>query len=114
MKRKPDFLVGDGYLARWWIIPRNKYFNIYLHRFTGNDEDRALHDNLWRHLCGMRANGLTITCIFISYEFYREVLSDPVDCAKLDTSSKNMTLFGYRAHVVNDLKEYYSISVKPI
>ena len=48
-KRKPDFLVGD-YLQRWYIIPRNRYFNIYLHKFIGDDEDRALHDHPWRSL----------------------------------------------------------------
>jgi hypothetical protein len=47
IKRKPDFIVGDGYLARWWILPRNRYLNIYLHRFTGDDDDRALHDHPW-------------------------------------------------------------------
>jgi hypothetical protein len=47
IKRKPDFIVGDGYLSRWWVLPRNRYFNVYLHKFTGNDEDRALHDHPW-------------------------------------------------------------------
>lgn len=46
-KREPDFIIGENYMSRWWIIPRNKYFNIYLHKITGNDEDRALHDHPW-------------------------------------------------------------------
>lgn len=48
--RKPDFVVGsdnDPYLHRWYIIPRNKYFNIYLHHFLRSDDDRALHDHPW-------------------------------------------------------------------
>lgn len=52
-KRKPDFIVKnqDGnYLSRWWVIPRNKIFNIYLHRFDGDDDDRALHDHPWLNL----------------------------------------------------------------
>ena len=46
--RKPDFQVINGngvYLQRWWIIPRNRWFNIYLHRFLHDDEDSALHDH---------------------------------------------------------------------
>lgn len=51
-KRPPDFVVGadnpDGaYLRRWWLIPRNRFFNVYLHRFLRDDDDRALHDHPW-------------------------------------------------------------------
>lgn len=45
--RKPDFIIGDNYMHRWFIIPRNKYFNIYLHKIMKNDDDRALHDHPW-------------------------------------------------------------------
>lgn len=49
--RPPDFVIGPEvetpYLQRWWIIPRNLIFNIYLHRFLHSDEDRALHDHPW-------------------------------------------------------------------
>ena len=48
--RKPDFIIGDPddpYLLRWWIIPRNRFFNIYLHKFLKSDDDRALHDHPW-------------------------------------------------------------------
>jgi len=50
LSRDPDFVVGgrhDAYLRRWWLIPRNKVFNIYLHQFLRDDEDRALHDHPW-------------------------------------------------------------------
>ena len=53
LKRKPDFLVGgpvNPYMRRWWIIPRNRFFNIYLHQFMRDDEDRALHDHPWYSL----------------------------------------------------------------
>ena len=50
-KRKPDFLIGpdknDPYMKRWWIIPRNKFFNIYLHNMLHDDDDRAAHDHPW-------------------------------------------------------------------
>jgi hypothetical protein len=48
--RPPDFIIGkpdDDYLRRWWIIPRNRFFNIYLHHFIRSDDDRALHDHPW-------------------------------------------------------------------
>lgn len=47
LRRKPDFIVGDSYLLRWWVIPRNRWFNIYLHQFRRSDDDRALHDHPW-------------------------------------------------------------------
>lgn len=48
--RPPDFSIGpkdDRYMLRWWIIPRNKWFNIYLHKFLHDDDDEALHDHPW-------------------------------------------------------------------
>ena len=38
---------GNDYLRRWFIIPRNPIFNIYLHQFMRSDDDRALHDHPW-------------------------------------------------------------------
>ncbi|MBB5444630.1 MULTISPECIES: hypothetical protein [unclassified Paraburkholderia] len=52
-RRGPDFIIGDvadPYLVRWWVIPRNRFFNIYLHRFLRSDDDRALHDHPWSNL----------------------------------------------------------------
>lgn len=49
-KRAPDFIIGgdvNSYLRRWWVIPRNPIFNIYLHEFLRDDDDRALHDHPW-------------------------------------------------------------------
>lgn len=48
--REPDFTVWQDdeiYLRRWWIIPHNRWFNIYLHNFRHSDEDRAKHDHPW-------------------------------------------------------------------
>jgi hypothetical protein len=51
VKREPDFVItrddGSPYLRRWWIIPRNRFINIYLHNMLGDDDDRALHDHPW-------------------------------------------------------------------
>jgi hypothetical protein len=46
----PDRLIGsddDTYMERWFVIPKNRFFNIYLHRFLRSDDDRALHDHPW-------------------------------------------------------------------
>ncbi|WJR32455.1 hypothetical protein P3F83_18260 [Mycobacteroides immunogenum] len=37
----------DPYLLRWYLIPRNRHLNIYLHQFIRSDDDRALHDHPW-------------------------------------------------------------------
>ena len=50
MRRPPDFIIGghaDPYMLRWWVIPRNRVFNVYLHEFRRSDDDRALHDHPW-------------------------------------------------------------------
>ena len=47
MARKPDFVIGDDYLRRWWVIPRNPGANVYLHEILHSDDDRALHDHPW-------------------------------------------------------------------
>lgn len=50
-RRDPDFVItrsdGEIYLRRWWVIPRNRWFNIYLHHILADDDDRALHDHPW-------------------------------------------------------------------
>lgn len=49
-RRPPDFIIGphsNPYLRRWWVIPRNKRANIYLHEILHSDDDRALHDHPW-------------------------------------------------------------------
>lgn len=48
--RDPDFIIGkpgSPYMRRWWVIPRNRRFNIYLHNIVRSDDDRALHDHPW-------------------------------------------------------------------
>ena len=49
-RRAPDVIIGGAdapYLRRWWLIPRNRFFNVYLHQFLRSDDDRALHDHPW-------------------------------------------------------------------
>lgn len=48
--RAPDVVIGGHerpYLLRWFVIPRNPVFNVYLHMFLRSDDDRALHDHPW-------------------------------------------------------------------
>lgn len=55
-RRAPDFIIGGAdnpYCNRWWIIPRNRFFNIYLHQFVRDDDDRALHDHPWLWNCSI-------------------------------------------------------------
>lgn len=50
LKRPPDFIIGGAeqpYMLRWFLIPRNRFFNIYHHRILRSDDDRALHDHPW-------------------------------------------------------------------
>jgi hypothetical protein len=47
------FVIGEPdapYLKRWFILPRNRWFNIYLHHFHRSDDDKAIHDHPWRNL----------------------------------------------------------------
>ncbi|MGI4945577.1 MAG: hypothetical protein ACRYHQ_34280 [Janthinobacterium lividum] len=49
-RRPPDFIIGGAdrpYMRRWYLIPKNTRFNIYLHHFRRSDDDRALHDHPW-------------------------------------------------------------------
>lgn len=51
--RKPNMVIGGHerpYLFRWFLIPRNPVFNIYVHLFLRSDDDRALHDHPWANL----------------------------------------------------------------
>jgi hypothetical protein len=63
----PDFHVGpddDHQLQRWFIVPRNPFHNVYLHRFLRSDDDRACHNHPWEN-----------TSLVLSGE-YREMFSD--------------------------------------
>lgn len=60
-RRPPDVCIGpeaerdsshrgtgahdSDYLRRWWLIPRNRFFTVYLHQFLASDDDKALHDH---------------------------------------------------------------------
>jgi hypothetical protein len=50
MSRAPDVIIGgaeDPYMLRRYLIPKNRFFNMYVHKFLRSDGDRALHDHPW-------------------------------------------------------------------
>lgn len=50
VNRPPDFIIGGAehpYMLRWYVIPRNRVFNVYRHVILRSDDDRALHDHPW-------------------------------------------------------------------
>lgn len=50
---EPDLVIGGAerpYMLRWYVVPRNSWFNVYLHRIKRSDDDRALHDHPWPSL----------------------------------------------------------------
>lgn len=61
-RRKPDFVITNDqgeYLRRWWLIPRNPIFNLYLHNIVGSDDDRALHCHPWLNASVILRGGYT-------------------------------------------------------
>lgn len=49
-RRSPDFIIGgmdSPYMLRWYLLPRNRFLNVYLHHIVRDDDDRALHDHPW-------------------------------------------------------------------
>lgn len=55
-QRPPDRNIGPGYLLRWYVWPRNRLCNLYLHEFLRSDDDRALHDHPWMN-CSLVLSG---------------------------------------------------------
>lgn len=44
---RPHKIIGEQYLHRWHLVPRNPIFNVYLHKFLGSDDERVMHDHPW-------------------------------------------------------------------
>ena len=58
--RQPDFVIGGAerpYLRRHWLLPRNRFLNVYVHEFLRSDDDRALHDHPWAFNCSWLIDG---------------------------------------------------------
>jgi hypothetical protein len=51
--KKPNVVIGDDhdpYMRRWYLIPKNRHFNIYLHQLLRDDADPWCHDHPWWNL----------------------------------------------------------------
>ncbi len=62
---KPHFYIGGTerpYMLRWFLLPRNRWFNIYLHKFLRDDDDRALHNHPWFFI-SLMLKGAYIECL---------------------------------------------------
>lgn len=46
--RSADQVIGEKYMLRWFLIRKPGIRNLYLHKYLGSDDDRALHDHPWR------------------------------------------------------------------
>jgi hypothetical protein len=74
VSRHPDYVIGpedDPYLMRWWVIPRNRFFNVYLHCFLRSDTDEALHDHPWWNVSRL-LRGKYIEHTFSGWKEYNE------------------------------------------
>lgn len=67
-KRAPDYTIfkdpKDPYLKRWFLLPHNKWCNVYLHQFLRSDSESVPHDHPWNN------------CSIILKGKYKEVLYD--------------------------------------
>jgi hypothetical protein len=91
--RPPDFSIGpkgDRYMLRWWVIPRNRWFNIYLHRFLHDDEDRALHDHPW------------VSCSYILWGNYIEHLANGVCLRREGSLTFRWATTAHRISLIRD------------
>jgi hypothetical protein len=48
--RPADEVIGERYMRRWHLRRKPGHHNLYLHRYDGSDDDRALHDHPWRSI----------------------------------------------------------------
>lgn len=47
MDTPPSKRIGERYLTRWHLLPKNRFFNVYLHHVQEDDPDSHLHDHPW-------------------------------------------------------------------
>lgn len=91
-RRPPDFRVvreeGAVYLNRWHLVPRNNWFNVYLHQMLRDDDD-VLHDHPYSSLSLVLADGLVERwvedvsefCQLVRRKYPEETVIDPAQFA---------------------------------
>ena len=76
MNRVPDIAIhrknNETYLNRWYWIPRNRFFNIYIHEFLLDDEG-PLHDHPWWSLSIMLSGILNEEYLKKGKHCFREI-----------------------------------------
>lgn len=79
-------------MLRWFVIPRNKLFNIYLHDFKRSDDPRALHDHPWLNLSVLLEGEYTEVTIADGGVHYWRVLKAGETRMRLPTSAHRIEL----------------------
>ena len=49
-RREADVAIRAPYLHRWHVTPKNRFLNVYLHRYHASDPGPELHDHPWHSL----------------------------------------------------------------
>lgn len=93
--RDPDTVIGTPpYLLRWYLIPRNRFLNIYLHRFLRDDDDRAMHDHPWPSVSLALAGKMRELFIRNGLECSRNVVSGDLIWRKATHTHRMVILHG--------------------
>lgn len=80
------WLDGEVYMKRWYLIPRNRFFQIYVHEIVRSDRDRELHDHPSSNIS------------FILDGSYREYFSRPSEIGVVEhLKTRRPGYIGYRA-----------------
>ena len=58
---RPD---GAPYMRRWHLIPRNPWFNVYLHNIMGSDYAKDPHDHPWAWFASIVLRGAYVEEIY--------------------------------------------------
>jgi hypothetical protein len=110
-RRAPDFVIGghaDPYLRRWWLLPRNRFFNVYLHQFMRSDDDRALHDHPWSNLSILLRGAYTEQTIAAGGIEHRRLLR--AGAVRLRMSGR----FAHRLELLHDLDGMANVDGSPL
>lgn len=104
MGRAP-FVIGtdeNPYLLRWFLIPKNRIFNIYLHKFCRSDDDRALHDHPWLFNASFLLRGDYIEHSFVDPKNWQ---SNPMQWQDLRKEGARKFRFGRAPHRIQLLTD---------
>lgn len=60
--RRPwDVKVGE-HMLRWHVLPRNDWFNVYVHKMVANDDEHATHDHPY-YSVSLCLRGAMVECV---------------------------------------------------